>query len=355
MYNQLNFIHNKNIGFDRDQILIVKNMNSLMGNDALRMKLEVKRLPGVINATLSSFLPVGNRRWENFVNGNDKVIQTQFWPVDEDYLSTMGMHIVKGRNFSRQFLTDSNAVLINETAVRMFAFTGNDPLGNDITYGKDKHFHIVGVIKDFNFNSLRENVTPTLFMMLNGWSQKVEGDGADNLSIKIKPENITYVLGSIETTWKSFGIKRSFEYSFMDDDFNHLYKGEQRMANIFVSFTTLAIVIACLGLFGLAAFAAEQRSREISIKKTIGATVSNIIFLLSKNFIILILVAIFIALPIAWLVMQEWLHDFAFRVNIQWWVLTIAGLAAVVIAFITVSFQSIKAAVSSPVNSLRSE
>ena len=237
----------------------------------------------------------------------------------------------------------------------MFAFPGNNPLGNDITYGKDKHFYIVGVIKDFNFNSLRENVTPTLFMMLNGWSKKVEGDGADNLSIKIKPENITSVLGSIETTWKSFGIKRSFEYSFMDDDFNNLYKGEQRMANIFVSFTTLAIVIACLGLFGLAAFAAEQRSREISIRKLLGATVSNIVSLLSKNFIKLILVAIFIALPIAWLVMQEWLQDFAFRVNIQWWVLTIAGLAAVVVAFITVSFQSIKAAVSNPVNSLRSE
>ena len=355
IYSQLNYIHNKNIGFNRDQILIIKNTNSLLGNDAARMKLEAKRLTGVIDATRSSFLPVGNRRWENFVNGNEKGIQSQFWPVDEDYVPTMGMQIVKGRNLSKQFPTDSNAVVINETAVRMFAFAGNDPLGKEILYGRNKHFHIIGVIRDFNFNSLRDHVKPTLFMMLNGWSTKEEGDGADNLCIKIKPEKITSVLARIESFWKSTGVKRPFEYSFMDDDFNELYKGEQQMVKIFVSFTTLAIIIACLGLFGLAAYAAEQRNKEISIRKVLGASISNIVALLSKSFIKLVAIAILIAIPVAWLLMQKWLEDFAFRVRIPLWAFGIAGLTSIFIAFLTISSQSIKAAIKNPIDSLRSE
>jgi putative ABC transport system permease protein len=355
IYSQLNYIHNKNIGFNRDLVLVIKNMNSLTGNIAARMKREAKQLPGVMDATLSSFLPIGNRRWENFVNGNEKEIQTQFWPVDEDYLSTMGMQILKGRNFSRQFPTDSNAVLINETAVRMLAFAGNDPLGKDILYGKDKHFHVVGVIRDFNFNSLRENVTPTLFMMLNGWSTKEEGDGADNLSIKIKPEKITSVLARVESFWKSSGVKRSFEYSFMDDDFNELYKGEQQMVKIFVSFTMLAIIIACLGLFGLAAYAAEQRNKEISIRKVLGASISSVVALLSQNFIKLIAIAILIAIPVSWLIMQKWLEGFAFRISIPLWTFVMAGFSSIIVAFLTISSQSVKAAIRNPIDGLRSE
>jgi putative ABC transport system permease protein len=355
VFRQLSYIHNKNIGFDREAILVVKNMNSLMGDNPMLMKTKVKRLHGVVDATLSSFLPVGNRRWENFVNGHDKEIQTQFWPVDENYLSTFGMHIVKGRNFSKQFPTDSNAVLINETAVKMFEFPGNDPLNQEILYGKDKHFHIVGIVKDFNFNSLRENVTPTLFMLLNGWSKKEEGDGADNLSIKIKSANISGLVTSIEKDWKSFGIKRPFEYSFMDDDFNELYKGEQRMANIFVSFAILAIVIACLGLIGLAAHATEQRNKEISIRKILGAGISNIITLLTRDFIRLVFVAILIATPLAWFIMQKWLRGFAFRESISGWLLLAAGIMSLLIAFSAVISQALKAATTNPVKSLRSE
>lgn len=355
VYRQLNYIHNKNIGFDREQILVVKNMNSLMGDKANILKTNVKQIPGVVGATLSSFLPVGNRRWENFVNGHDREIQTQFWPVDEDYLPTLGMHVIQGRNFSRQFPTDSNAVLINETAVKMFEFPNKNPINEDILYGKDKHFHIVGVIRDFNFNSLRENVTPTLFVFLNAWSKNEEGDGADNLSIKIKSADITAVLTSIEQKWKSFGVKRPFEYSFMDDDFNQLYKGEQRMANIFVSFATLAIVIACLGLIGIAAHATEQRNREISIRKILGASIPNIIILLTKDSIRLVLISIFIATPLAWLATGKWLQGFAFRANISWWIFIVAAFLSILIAFSSVISQSFKAATNSPVNSLRSE
>ena len=355
IYHQLRFIQNKDLGFQRDHVLIVKNMNSLMGKDAFRMKREVKQLPGVINATLSSFLPVGNRRWENFVNGNNHEIQTQFWPVDEDYLPTMGMGIIKGRNFSNQFPTDSNAVLINQKAAAMFEFPDHDPLNKEILYGKSKVFHIIGITRDFNFNSLRQNVTPTLMMMMNDWAKKEEGDGGDNLCIKIRSENLIKVISSIESYWKSLSTMRSVEYSFMDDDFNAIYESEQRMAKIFVTFTSLAIIIACLGLFGLAAYAAEQRSREISIRKVLGASVSGILLLLSKNFIRLTIFSIFIATPLAYLAMQKWLQAFAFRVNVHWWDFALAGLTALLVAFTTVCFQSLKAANANPVTSLRSE
>jgi putative ABC transport system permease protein len=192
-------------------------------------------------------------------------------------------------------------------------------------------------------------------MMLNGWSTKEESDGPDNLSIKIKPEKITSVLARVESFWKSSGVKRPFEYSFMDDDFDELYKGEQRMVKIFVSFTSLAIIIACLGLFGLAAYAAEQRNKEVSIRKVLGASISNIVTLLSKRFISLILIAIVIAIPAAWLLMQKWLEDFAFRISIPLWAFGVAGFTSIVIAFLTISSQSIKAAIRNPIDSLRSE
>jgi putative ABC transport system permease protein len=216
-------------------------------------------------------------------------------------------------------------------------------------------FHIIGITRDFNFNSLRQNVTPTLMMMMNDWAKKEEGDGGDNLCIKIRSENLIKVISSIESYWKSLSTMRSVEYSFMDDDFNAIYESEQRMGKIFVTFTSLAIIIACLGLFGLAAYAAEQRSREISIRKVLGASVSGILLLLSKNFIRLTIFSIFIATPLAYMAMQKWLQAFAYRVNVHWWDFVLAGSTALLVAFTTVCFQSLKAANANPVTSLRSE
>jgi putative ABC transport system permease protein len=192
-------------------------------------------------------------------------------------------------------------------------------------------------------------------MMMTPWARKKEGDGPDALSIRVNTGHLPALLAQVENKWKALSVNQHFEYSFMDEDFDAIYRTEQRMGQLFTGFTTLAILIACLGLFGLAAYAAEQRTKEISIRKVLGASVSIIVGMLSKDFLKLVCIAILVSSPIAWFVMQKWLQDFAYRVNIHWWILAIAGLAAVLVAFITIIFQSIKAATVNPVQSLRSE
>jgi putative ABC transport system permease protein len=345
IYGQLTYIQNKDLGYSREQVLIIKNAHAL--NDPKILKQEIKQIQGVINATLTSHLPVGGIKWPNqFISKEAKSSDMlgAVWTVDEDYLNTLGMKLLQGRNFSGQNLTDSSAVIINETAVRVFGY-GNDPLNKPFYSGKK--CHIIGVVKDFNFTSLRDNISPLAMVMDNDWMA--------SLSVKVNTNNLPALINQLERKWKDLAPNSQFEYSFMDEGFNALYKNEQRMGKLFIIFTTLAIIIACLGLFGLAAYAAEQRNREIGIRKVLGANVSTLVAMLSKDFIKLVFISIIIATPLAWWVMQKWLQGFAYRQNIQWWVFVVTGFGAVIIAFITVSFQSIKAALANPVESLRSE
>jgi putative ABC transport system permease protein len=205
---------------------------------------------------------------------------------------------------------------------------------------------VIGVMKDFNFKSLRDNVTPMIFQLNQGSSQ---------LSIRVNSANIPALLDAVKLRWKGLSANRQFSYSFLDQNFDALYRSEQRTGGISIAFTSLAIIIACLGLFGLAAYAAEQRTKEIGIRKVLGANVSLIVGMLSKDFIRLVLIAIVIAIPLGWWAMHSWLQSFAYRQEIQWWVPVVAGFTAIAIAFITISFQSIKAALTNPVKSLRSE
>jgi len=338
--NQLKYIQKKDIGFDRDQVLVVKNATGA-SNPAI-LKREIKQLPGVIDVTLSSFLPTGTLRGPGtFSTSRGKSAQGEFWYVDEDYLNTMGMKLVQGRNFSKSFATDSAAVIINETAARQLEYNENP---SEIIEDK---YHVIGVVKDFNFSSLRDNVTPLLMVMHQHF--------LESLSVKLKTDDLPALVAKIENKWKSLAPNQTFTYSFMDDDFNAIYNNEQRMGKLFIIFTTLAIIIACLGLFGLAAYAAEQRTREISIRKVLGATVPTIVAMLSKDFVKLVLISAVIASPLAWIVMQKWLQRFAYRDNIHWWFFVITALGAVVIAFITIGFQSVNAARANPADSLRSE
>lgn len=342
IYNQLTYIRSKDLGFNRSQVLIIKNANAA---DPRVLKQQVKQLPGVINATLTHYLPTSNLSALNYVDGGSaKNIETQFWPVDADYISTMGMKLIQGRNFNEQFLTDSSAVIINETMAKIIGYKG-DPAQkiNDM----NKRYNIIGVVKDFNFSSLRDNITPVMLVMNNDWMAQ--------LSVRLDARNLPSLMHKIENKWKSQVQGLHFEYSFMDDDFNALYNNEQRMGKLFIIFTGLAIIIACLGLFGLAAYAAEQRTREVSIRKVLGASVSSITAMLSKDFVKLVIISILIAIPLAWLIMQKWLQGFAYRQNIQWWTFIAAGLGALVIACITVSYQSIKAALVNPADNLRGE
>jgi putative ABC transport system permease protein len=355
IYSQLRYMQNKDLGFNRNKVVVVKNINALDDKQALILKQEVKQLPGVIDATLSSFLPTGSRRWTNWISTSTDGIQTQFWPVDEDYLPTLGIKLSIGRGFSKILPTDSSAIIVNETAAKMLNIA-DEPLNQTIYKGDlKKEFHIIGVVKDFNFSSLKDNITPVALLLTTPAMKKYEGDGPDNLSIKITTDHLAALLAGLENKWKSFSPQQSFTYYFMDEEFDAIYRSEQRMGRIFMIFTSLAIIIACLGLFGLAAYAAEKRSKEISIRKILGANMSTIVGMLSRDFIRLIFFAILISMPVAWYSMQKWLQGFAYRANIHWWILAIAGSLALLIAFITISFQSVKAANTNPARTLRSE
>jgi putative ABC transport system permease protein len=335
--------------------MVVKNTVGL--TNAQTFKEQVKQIAGVSNASLSGFLPTGTLRQPNSVFTNQvpnsrNALFTEIWPVDEDYLPTMGMTLSKGRNFEKGAIADSTGMIINETAARMLGFT-NDPLGKKLYYVPDggsdtsiREYRVIGVIKDFNFASLRDNITPVVMMLSNN-------NGA--LSIKLSGNNVTPYVSRIEEKWNNLSSNQRFEYSFMDEDFNAAYRTEHRTGKLFLIFTTLAVVIACLGLFSLAAYAAEQRNKEIGIRKVLGASVSAIVGMLSKDFIKLVLISFAIAAPLAWLVMHKWLQGFAYRQTIQWWVIAAAGAGALAIAFVTISTQSFKAAVANPAESLKGE
>ncbi len=350
IYNQLNYIHNKSLGFDRSEVLVIKNAN-VLGKQADVLKQEVKQLPGITNITMSSYQPTGDERLKTglFPDATidiKKDIITEFWTVDEDYISTMGIKLIDGRNFSKQMATDTAAIIVNEAFVNKFG--RKDPLGQTVyrDFDKVRPYHIVGIVKDFNFESLHSKISPLALVYS-------PDNGA--MSVRLHTANITALMSQIESKWKELSPNQQFSYSFMDEDFDATYRSEQRIGTIFISFSTLAILIACLGLFGLAAYAAEQRNKEIGIRKVLGASVSGIVGMLSMDFIKLVFISILIATPLAWWAMNKWLQDFAYRVNIQWYTLALAGVVAILIAFVTISFQSIRAALSNPVDSLRSE
>jgi len=353
VYKQLHYIQNRDLGFNRSQVLVVHSAFEL-GDHAKTFKNEVKQLHGVQDATLSGFLPIESNRntgifYKEAVVDPKNSIFPQIWSVDEDYLNTLGMKMTAGRYFSKQMSSDSNALVINETAAKFLGFT--DPV-NKVIYkatGGENHilkpYTIIGVVKDFNFSSLRQNIEPVIMQL---------GYDTGDLSIKVQTSELPALLSKVESNWKGLS-QAPFQYSFMDQDFDTMYRSEQRTGTIALTLTSLAIIIACLGLFGLAAYAAEQRMKEIGIRKVLGASAANIAGMLSKDFIRLVCIAIVISSPLAWYLMHKWLEDFAYRIDFQWWMIAIAGVVAVVIAFATISVQSIKAAVANPVDSLRSE
>ena len=354
IYNQLNYIHNKDIGFNRNQVVIINHANTL-GNQAETFKNELLQVSGVQSATMSGYLPVNYGRNSNTYFTSPTLdpttgINVQAWTVDENYVPTLGLKIAEGRNFSQQFLTDSTGVIINEAAAKFLAT--KNLLNKKIYTIKDIQskelidFHIIGIVKNFNFSSLRDVVTPLALFL---------GKDNGNISVRISSGDISNAVAQIKNKWKAMAPSQPFDYSFMDDDFNKLYTTEQRTGNIFITFAVLAILIACLGLFGLVTYAAEQRIREIGIRKVLGASVSNIAGMLSTDFLQLVIISAAIAFPLAWWAMNKWLQGFAYRVNISWWAFAIAGILALLIALITVSFQAIKAAIANPVKSLRTE
>ena len=271
--------------------------------------------------------------------------------VGNDYFKTLGFTILSGRGFSKEYTADSNSIVLNEAALKELGYPLKSAVGRKIYFdfkGMHTVMEIVGVVKDFNFESLYNSIKPFGFTtsMGNKYSYVIA-----NASIK----DYASLLKNIQTSWNKINPDAPFLYSFLDNDFQKNYEKDQRISLIVSYFTFIAILIACLGLFGLSAFSAEQRTREIGIRKVLGASVTNVASLLSKDFIKLVVIALLIASPLAWLAMKKWLESFAYRTPISWWTFVLAGLLAICIALITVSFQAIKAAIANPVKSLRSE
>ncbi|HXL56334.1 MAG TPA: FtsX-like permease family protein, partial [Chitinophagaceae bacterium] len=354
IYNQLNYIHNKDIGFNRNQVLVINNADALK-TQVTTFKNQLLQISGVQNATMSGYLPVNfNRSNDAFFTSpaldQSTAMSMQNWTVDENYIPALDIKILQGRNFSPQFPTDSTGIVINEAAAKFLATKNllNKKLYEikDINTKALSEYHVIGVIKNFNFSSLRDVVTPLALKL---------GKDNGNISVRINSSDIPNVLAQIKNKWKAIAPSQPFDYSFMDEDFNKLYTTEQRTGQIFITFAVLAILIACLGLFGLVTYAAEQRTKEIGIRKVLGANVANIVTMISKDFLKLILIASIIAFPVAWWAMNKWLQDFAYRVNVSWWVFALAAVLVVLIALMTISFQSIKAALANPVKSLRTE
>ena len=348
IYKQTHFILNKKVGFDKDQVLLIQGTNTL-GAQVKSFKTELLKLSQVKSASVSDYLPIAGtkRNGNTFYNEGKKKeeagIDTQFWMVDDDYLKTMGMKLVAGRNFSPQMPTDSQGVVINQTLANKLNL--KDPVGKRITNGYGI-FNVLGVVQDFNFESMRDQI---------GGLCMILGNSPSIVAVKVKTADIKDLVPSITSVWKKFAPAQPIRYTFLDESFANMYADVQRMGSIFTSFAMLAIIIACLGLFALSAFMAEQRNKEIGIRKVLGASVSGITTMLSKDFVKLVAIAIVIASPIAWWAMTKWLQDFVYRITISWWMIAIAGLIAIVIALITVSFQAIKAAVANPAKSLRTE
>ena len=268
--------------------------------------------------------------------------------VDENYIPALDMQIEKGRNFSPDYKSDSAGIVLNETAAKMLGL--KDPLTAQLYRPGENNqavaFHVIGIVKDFNFSTMHETVGPLVMELDDNWG---------SMLLRLNTKNISSVISQVKNKWNSMAPGLPFSYSFMDNDFNNLYQAEQQTGQLFITFAVFAIFIACLGLFGLVTYAAEQRTKEIGIRKVLGAGVGRIMALLSKEFVWLVFIAACIGFPVAWYAMSRWLQSFAYRINISWWVFVIAGITIMTIALVTISLQTIRAAMANPVDALKNE
>lgn len=349
VYRQMDFMRNRDLGFSKDQMLII-NTDRDPAREAFQQSLT--SIPGIQATAMSSSAPgTGNPAAYSEIenkHGDLQIANLDLYFVDFDYIKLFDIKMAAGRAFSREFGTDTTqAMILNETAVKMFGYSSpQEAIGRRFKqWGREGK--IVGVIKDFHFRSLQQEIKPL--------TMRIEPDGCNLVSIKIAANKLPGAISAIEKKWKTIMPNRPFSYLFLDEIFDRQYRAEERFGKLFLNFSILAIFISCLGLLGLAAYSTAQRTKEIGIRKVMGASVSGIVNLLSKEFLKLVLISFVIASPIAWYFMYKWLQGFAYRAPVSWWIFALSGIAALLIALATISFQAIKAAVMNPVKSLRSE
>ena len=362
---QIRYMREKSLGFQKEQVIVVNDATALRGT-ALDFKNKVLEHAAVVSGTISGYLPVegywrtNDTMWQEgkevSANNLKDMVSVQTWEVDADYVKTLGMKMVAGRDFSELIASDSTAVIINQAAARRFEYL--EPLGRKIhdfgalnangTPNLDSinTWTIIGVVEDFHFQSMKQSIRPLVLFM-----QKSQGA----ISFKYDASRTDEVISLLEKNWKERVSDRPFQYSFLDEDFAKMFRTEERLSQIFACFAVLAIIIACLGLFALTAFIAELRMKEIGIRKVLGASINNIIVLLSRDFGKLVLIAFALSVPLAWMGIKWWIESYEYRTTIGAWVYLLAGLIVLAIAWVTMSFQSIKAAKGNPVDALRSE
>jgi ABC-type antimicrobial peptide transport system permease subunit len=343
---QLKYIQNKNLGFDKDNIGYFMFPTRPDDPKLETFKKELSNNPDILSVT---------RAWNPFYNegtmngfswaGKKESDDIYFHMIgaDVDYARTYKLESKEGRFFSSEFSTDNTAIVINEEAAKILGF--RNPIGEIITTSRGSKLNIIGVVKDFHIQSLHYKIGPLIMQI----------GSSNNFYIKMKPDKIISTVDFIKTTFKSFDPGLPIDFHFLDDDYDNLYRTERRMGKIFSYFSLLAIIISCLGLIGLSSFMTERRTKEIGIRKINGAKATEIFYLLSGEYIIWVMISIIIACPIAWYVMNKWLQNFAYRINMSWWVFILAGIIALFIALLTVSFQSFRAASKNPVEALRYE
>ncbi len=348
VYKQLTFIRHMNLGFDKSNLLYVPMIGEMWSKQQA-LKTELQRNPLTANYTISNDLPTNltsgtvNVQWEGKDPKSQTVFPTLF--VDENFFDVYQMKILSGRSFSSEFKGDTSNFIVNEKALQVMGMKVADAVGKPLSLW-DMKGTIIGVVKDFNYKPIQNPIEP-LIIGLNRWGGIA--------MVRVQPGKMETTIKTLEKISADLNPAYPFSYGFLDQDLANLYKGENRMGKLFNVFAVLAIFISCMGLYGLSAFMAEQRTKEIGVRKVLGSSVWNVVYLLSKKFTILILIAVVIAIPLAWFAINSWLSSFAYRVNADWIIFLAASLAAVVIAWITVSYESIKAAIANPVKSLRTE
>ncbi len=354
VYYQLNYIQNKDLGYSKDQLLVIEDVYAA-GNQVESFKKEIINLPLVESATLSSYLPTPSARSDygmELEGPEKKTVQMQSWRVDEDYVETFGLELIAGRDFDKQFSTDSSGILVNESALRILGIKPEDAIGKRLTDVVDKDAPgstsvILGVLKNFHYESFKDEIGGLALNIRSGYRSK--------LTVKLKAGNFSQSIDQIKSKWEAVAPGQPFNHYFLDESFNSTYEAEERLGRIFMTFTILSLLVACLGLFGLATFNAQKRIKEIGIRKVMGASVSQIALKLSADFLKLVGLSICLALPVSWFVMNRWLQDFTYRIEVAWWILAVTALAALAIAVVTVSYQAIKAALVNPVKSLKAD
>jgi putative ABC transport system permease protein len=344
IHQQIDFMRNKKLGFDQEHLLCIKLKGESQKNYQL-LRTELLQYPGVVNVTAASDqLLHGNSA--TFWKKDDKEIKLCFLSVDYDFIETLGLQLAEGRSFSREFSSDSCSYILNQAATKAMGF--DTPVGQRIAViEKMEEGPVIGVVRDFHFQTLNAKIEPLVLFVYN--------DIFKLLYVKIRPENTPATLAHMEKTWKKFESHYPFNYEFVDEGFDSLYRSEMRISAIFSYATILAIAISCMGLLGLAAFLSEQRTKEIGVRKVLGASIINVISHLSHEFLWMVLIANIFAWPLAYFATNKWLQDFAYHINIGWSVFVLAAVLALLIAIVTVCFQSIKAALANPVDSLRYE